>query len=301
MECNQARSRKLLSASLAANTHKTYRNAITAFNKFRRHHKLEIQWPATVTQVQYFISGCFEKGFSPATIKTYCSGICFFHKVNELTDPTSNFVIQKMLEGCSRSQKQNDNRAPISKHLLTGICAKLNEICYNPYEVLLFKATFTLAYFGLCRISELVYTGPMHTYRPLQWGDVSYNSCNKVIVIQLRKSKTDQTGKAVKLNIYSAEKGNICCIQSVCLFMQARPKHEGYFLCHWNRDPLTRYQFNSILNKCISKICISTKFFKAYSFRIGKATNLAKEGVSSENIKKLGRWSSNAFLKYIRT
>ena len=153
---------------MSANTHTTYRNAITAFNKFRRHHKLEIQWPATVTQVQYFISGCFEKGFSPATIKTYYSGISFFHKVNELTDPTSNFVIQKMLEGCCPSRKQNDNRAPISKHLLTGICAKLNEICYSPYEVLLFKATFTLAYFGLCRISELVYTGPMHTDRPLQ-------------------------------------------------------------------------------------------------------------------------------------
>ena len=206
-----------------------------------------------------------------------------------------------MLEGCCRSRKQNDNCAPISKYLLAGICAKLNEICYSPYEVLLFKATFTLAYFGFCRISELVYTGPMHTDRPLQWGDVSYNSCNKVLVIQIRKSKTDQTGKAVKLNIYPAEKGNICCIQSVRLFMQARPKHEGYFLCYLNRDPLTRYQFNSILNKCISKIGLSTKFFKTHSFRIGTATDLAKEGVSSENIKKLERWSSNAFLKYIRT
>ena len=76
--------------------------------------------------------------------------------------------------------------------------------------------------------------------------------------------------------------------------MQARPKYKGYFLCHLNRDPLTRYQFNSILNKCISKIGLSTKIFKTHSFRIGRATDLAKEGVSSENIKKLGRWSSKA-------
>ena len=112
-------------------------------------------------------------------------------------------------------------------------------LCYS-------KPHFTLTYSGLFRISELVYTGSMHTDRALQWGDVSYNSCNKVLVIQIQKSKT------VKLNIYPAEKGNICCIQSVSLFIQARPKHEGYFLCHLNRDPLTRYQFNSILNKCIS-------------------------------------------------
>ena len=112
-------------------------------------------------------------------------------------------------------------------------------LCYS-------KPHFTLTYSGLFRISKLVYTGSMHTDRALQWGDVSYNFCNKVLVIPIQKSKT------VKLNIYPAEKGNICCIQSVCLFMQARPKHDGYFLCHLKRDTLTRYQFNSILNKCIS-------------------------------------------------
>ena len=99
---------------------------------------------------------------------------------------------------------------------------KLNKICFSSYEVLLFKAILTLVYFGLFRISELVYTEPMHTARPLQW-----DSCNKALVIQIRKSKTDLTGKAVKLNIYPTEKGSICCIQYVLLFMQAHPKHEG--------------------------------------------------------------------------
>ena len=301
MEHIRSRSRELLSASLAANTQIAYKNAVTAFNKFRLHHNLGIQWPAAVTQVQYFISSCFEKGFSPATICTYCSGISFFHKINNLSDPTSTFIIQKMLEGCRRSRKQNDNRAPISKDLLTGICAKLSEICSSHYEILLFKAAFTLAYYGLLRISELVYTGPMHTDRPLQLCDVSYDPQNKILVIQILKSKTDQTGKAIKLKIYPAEMGNTCCVNSVLRFMRARPRIDGYLLCHQNRDSLTKYQFNSILTKCISKLGLSTTFFKTHSFRIGRATDLAKEGVAPDTIKKLGRWSSNTFYKYIRT
>ena len=174
-----------------------------------------------------------------------------------------------MLEGCRRSRKQNDNRAPISKNLLTSICVKLSEICFSHYEVLLFKAAFTLAYYWLLRISELVYTGPMHRDWQLQLSDVSCNLYNKTLFIQTRKSKTDQSGKAIKLKIHPAKKGNICCVHSVLTFIKACSKNDGYLLCHQNSDPLLRYQFSSILVKAISKLGLSPLHFKAHSFRIG--------------------------------
>ena len=94
MEHMRSRSRERLSASLAAHTQIAYKHAVTAFNKFRMHHNLNIHWPAAVTQVQYFMSSCFEKGFSPATICTYCSGISFFHKIrNNFSDPTNTCFI----------------------------------------------------------------------------------------------------------------------------------------------------------------------------------------------------------------
>ena len=288
-------------ASLATNTQIAYRNAVAAFNKFRSHHNFGIQWPAEVMHVQYFIASCFEKGFSPATISSYCSGIAFFHKINHLSDPTSTFIIQKMLEGCRRSRKQTDNRAPISKQMLSSICCKLTEICHSHYEMLLFKAAFTLAYYGLFRVSELVYTSHTYKDRPLQLSDVSYDTRNKVLILQIRKSKTDQTGKTFRVKLYPADKNSICCVNSVLMFMRARPKFEGNLLCHQNRDPLTRYQFTSVLNKCISKLGITTEFIKTHSFRIGRATDLYKEGVTADTIKKLGRWQSNVFQKYIRT
>ena len=167
---------------------------------------------------------------------------------------------------------------------------------FSHYEVLLFKAAFTLAYFGLLRISELVYTGPMHRDRPLQLSDVSYDLYNKTLFIQIKKSKTNQSGKAMKLKIHPAKKGNICCVHSVITFIKARPENDSNLLCHQNIDPLTRYQFSSILVKAISKLGLAPLHFKTHSFRIGRATeNLAAKGVNADTIKMMGRWSSSSF------
>lgn len=300
MEIIQSRSRKLLRASLAVNTQIAYRNAISTFNKFRIHHHMAIQWPAAVSHVVYFISSLFEKGCSPATINSYCSGISFFHKINGLADPTNKFIVHKILEGCRRSRTQTDSRAPISLELLTRICQTLSEICFNQYETFLFKAAFTLAYFGLLRVSELVFTGPMHADRPLQYDDVSYDLKSKILFVQIRKSKTNQVGKAIKLKIYPAEKGAVCCVEAVLNFMKVRPHVKGYLFCHENREPLTRYQFASILSKSISKLGLPTTIFKTHSFRIGRATDLAAKGMQPDTIQKMGRWNSNTFYKYIR-
>ena len=43
-----------------------------------------------------------------------------------------------------------------------------------------------------------------------------------------------------------------------------------------------------------------TAHFRSHSFRIGAATWLASKGVLDEAIKHMGRWSSNAFKRYIR-
>ena len=238
----------------------------------------------------YFISSLFEKGCSPATINSYCSGISFFHKINGLADPTNKFIVHKILGGCCRSRTQTDTRAPISLELLTKICQTLSEICFNQYETFLFKAVFTLAYFGLLRVSELVFTGPMHADRPLQYDDVSYALSSKILFVQIRKSKTNQVGKATKLKIYPAEKGAVCYVEPVLNFMKVRPNItcKGYLFCHANREPLTRYQFASILSKSISKLGLPTTIFKTHSFRIGRSTDLATKGMHQTLYRKWG-------------
>jgi len=44
----------------------------------------------------------------------------------------------------------------------------------------------------------------------------------------------------------------------------------------------------------------SPKSFNTHSFRIGRATDMALEGCSDQQIKLAGRWKSYAFKDYIK-
>ena len=89
-----------------------------------------------------------------------------------------------------------------------------------------------------------------------------------------------------------------CCN---ALIHKLRPVRQGHNLfCHRDGSPLTRYQFGAVLSKVISKLQLNTACYKTHSFRIGAATWLARKGVSHDAIKAMGRWSSDAFRRYIR-
>ncbi len=70
--------------------------------------------------------------------------------------------------------------------------------------------------------------------------------------------------------------------------------------CHIDGQPLTRYQFQAVLRKALQQCGIKADSFGTHSFRIGAATTAALNGVPAEEIKKMGRWRSNAFQSYIR-
>ena len=126
-----------------------YRNALTAFKNFRQSYNLNEIWPVPVNHLSLFVCFCFEIGYSPSIIATFISGISTFHKIRSWEDPSSAFIIRKLLEGCRRLRKSHDIRAPITESILSKINQVLPNICFSSSEVALFKAAFFLAYYGL--------------------------------------------------------------------------------------------------------------------------------------------------------
>ena len=58
-----------------------------------------------------------------------------------------------------------------------------NCISFTIHEVKLFKISFLVAYFGLLRVGELVYTTEVQENRPLLWTYISLEHRNKAVQI----------------------------------------------------------------------------------------------------------------------
>lgn len=290
----------LLEASLTENTKLVYRNALSALRHFQTTFNLQQDWPIALSDIILFISFCFQKGYSAATIATYVAGVSFQHKIRNIEDPTNFFLVKKLLEGAKRLRRRPDTRAPILEETLEQICMALPKICFSKYEFTLFKAAFTLAYFGLLRVSEMAFTTPAYANRPLKFRDVVVEANGQAITITIRFSKTNQLGTPITLRIPASSNTSICPVESMKQYMSHRPIDQDNIFCHANRAPLTRSQFTGVLAKAIRHCGLPTGKFMSHSFRIGRATTLAMQGIPSDVIKKCGRWQSKAFHTYIR-
>ena len=300
MEHLRLSTNKLLAASVAPNTSSVYQNALKSFEDFRNRYTLGNMWPVPVQHVTLFIANLFELGYSPATVSSYLSGISFYHKIQNFQDPTAVFVVRKLLEGFKRSRPSFDVRAQITENVLKRICDVLCDICYSNYEFHLFKSAYLIAYFALLRVSEVVFTSHMQADRPLLSNDVTLADDGKALFITIRVSKTNQRGVPTVLRIPTSDGSLFCCVTAVQQYLCLRPLNARYFLSHLNGKPMTRSQFSAVLAKAIRILRLPTGRYTSHSFRIGRATDLSSRGVSSDTIKKLGRWNSDVVERYIR-
>ena len=67
-----------------------------------------------------------------------------------------------------------------------------------------------------------------------------------------------------------------------------------------DRSPLTAAHVNCYLREILSRAGVSGQF-SSHSFRIGAATSAAAAGIPDHLIQTLGRWTTQAYLRYIRT
>ena len=68
-----------------------------------------------------------------------------------------------------------------------------------------------------------------------------------------------------------------------------------------NGNPLTKSVFTAKIRDALRIIGLPEENFAGHSFRIGAATAAANVGIEDSDIWTMGRWSSSAFLAYIRT
>ena len=293
---------RLLKASLASSTWNSYSRTIDKFNEFRIHWNFDLSWPVITSTIVAFLAFLSLEGFAPATISSHLSAIAFVHNVNGWPDPTISFIVKKMKEGCRRLNAHSDSRRPITFPLLKRLIKVLPSICRSSYEVIMFKSSFLLAFFGFLRVGEFACVNKKCVKsRVIAVSDITFDGSNcSNMFVNIRFSKTDQCGNSNLLVIDRISEISMCPMQAILEFLKIRHPSIGPLFLHFDGTPLSTYQFNQVLKKCISAIGLNANDFSSHSFRIGAATSAAMCGISEEDIKRLGRLKSAAFKFYIR-
>ena len=121
-----------------------------------------------------------------------------------------------------------------------------------------------------------------------------------IIQIYLASEKRDTTGKGRLLDVY--ESGSVLCpVRALKKFIDCSyltdPEKPAFRLASGKN--LTPNLFNKKLREGLGKhLNTDTGFVSGHSFRIGITSLVAQLGFSEDQIKALGRWSSQAYLTY---
>ena len=290
----------MLQDSLAPATINAYRNALKHYQIFHMtFHTSESILPVSVEKLAQFIAVCHRKGLKSSTITTYLSAIAYIHNIRGYPNPGEAFLIQKILHGLRRNSSP-DKRLPITLDILQKLIQALPQHCEDLYIRSVFKAMFLAAFFGLLRVSEIAVTrsSPQHALLRQNVQVQFLGSKPHLLLLHLTSYKHSQ-GNMATVPLQCNPLKSLCPVKALYKIYSSSTTQGPLFryacLC-----PITATGFRTMLRRCVLSCNLDPVRYTAHSLRIGGATYAHSTNVSNEQLKKLGRWKSSAFLKYIR-
>jgi len=288
MELSRA-ARRLLSDSMAKNTILAFRSDIRGFLK------AGYSLPATAQQVANYLAELHIKGRKPATISRHASSLGTWHVYMQLPSPTLSLEVKGVLKGIHRKSDGRQRQAPALR--LNHLQQLLNALDLKSPRDLRNASMFCLCFYGAFRSSEVV-----ALYREdIEWRDGG-------IVITLRHSKTNQSGRIEQKTLPRNPAGGRCCpaglleawlewsgIQRGALY---RSIDQGGRLGAGRMHPVT---FSNLLKQALIRAGLVEEGFTTHSFRAGFITEAHLRGKSDQQIKRIsGHRDQKTFERYIR-
>ena len=274
-------------------------------------HQVDTPLPVTELLLCQFAAFLGNAGLTPQTAKIYLAAVRNLQLSLGLPDPcdTSSLPRLKLLLAGIRRVRARDPthstrvRLPITLAALAAMKQQWEQ-CTVTHDTLMMWAAATMCFFGFFRSGEITVPS-IAAFDPtvhLAWGDVAFNNPThpSAIRIRLKRSKCDQFGAGVDVHI--GQTGSpLCPVRAVLAYIASRQDAPGPFFRDVRGRPLSKSFFVREVRKVLTQLGFQADQFAGHSFRIGAATVAAQAGIEDSTIQALGRWSSAAFLLYIRT
>ena len=303
-------------------TKATYHKVWTKFNEFIiRLDRIPRTWESRTALYCAFL--VVEKGLKSTTVKSYISAIKSVLIADNYEWDNGSLLLNTITKSCKIKNDTIKTRLPIRISLLEIMLCDMQRRFgeKQPYLEALYITAFLIGYYGLFRVGELtmgdhvIRAANVHEgknkdkilivlYSSKTHGKESYPQKVKIIGKETIEV-TSHTNKTYRKSVIkTTQSARFCPVEWLLYYIQLRGEsnspHEPLFIFH-DKTPLLARQMRTILRSTLKNLNLEAELYDTHSLRIGRATDLYKQGTSVEGIKELGRWKSNAVYKYLRT
>ncbi len=112
-------------------------------------------FPVSEMHIALFMSHLFRKGIAPTSTATRLSALSFWHQIFFKKDPTSHFMIRRILKGMKKSRPSVALRPPLTFSDLRAMRMTLGQLAWTPYNRLLIWAMISLSFHAFLRAGEM--------------------------------------------------------------------------------------------------------------------------------------------------
>ena len=189
--------------------------------------------------------------------------------------------------------------------ILFGLERYFGEHQPQPYLEKLYKAIFSISYYGLMHVGEVT-TGT----RPVKAKDVHVSHNRDHVLLILHSSKMHgkesllQKIKICATNHVLLRQKFFCPFQLIADYMSIRgiyETNEEPLFIFVDRSPVKPDHFRTVLKIQLERLQLDSTLYNCQSLRIGRVTDMAYSfGYSISAIQRAGRWKSSAVLWYLK-
>jgi hypothetical protein len=168
-------------------------------------------------------------------------------------------------------------------------------------------AAATVAFGGFLRSGEFTYEAKdLRNKRSfkntsLLRSDITFSDLDEHVTVSLKRSKTDYDHVGVDI-IIAATATPTCPVRALRRLFEEDPQPMDSPLFRLSTGPLSYQKFVAVTRQRLQDSGVADyQEYSGHSFRRGAATQAKANGMLNEDIQRLGRWSSEAFRRYIDT
>lgn len=300
----------LLNASIAGSTWSKYKSALNVFTAFASTLGFIPIWPLESGIIRQFTIYCLSsKKLAPASVESYLSALRFFHLLKGLKPPPllQDDLVKLFLRGArniSLPSPSHQKRRAVTLPILLLLRKKITLSVWSNFLKTAFWALFSLAFFGSCRMGELVSISrtEFDSLSTLRLRDILDRSTS--LLVHLKCPKSGKPGGEF-IDVFPFNHADLCPVLALRSHMsnfQAKNISPDLPIFLDDNGYLFTIDYvNQALKKLLeSSFDFSIDSISAHSFRAGIPSELQRspELLSNQDVQGWGRWNSEAFQRY---